>query len=161
MVRKKRRRRRLFFLRVKSGELRCPTVSSLSALNSSLCYWVSHSALWASRHAGTAPFRAVGADLCVGPDSLIVAERRGRTHRSAPTPSCLPLRLMRLPPRREGRVLRGEGGGDGHIQSRSVPFRDQRREDCQSVRRTQIQQLHQRRSFSGPDISLIILCHIF
>ena len=44
-----------------------------------------------------------------------------------------PLRLVFLPPRREGRVFRGEGGFDGHIQSRSVPFRDQRREDCQSV----------------------------
>ena len=28
----------------------------------------------------------------------------------APTPSCLPFRFMLLPPRRERRVLRGEGG---------------------------------------------------
>ena len=42
----------------------------------------------------------------------VIAEGRGRTHRSAPTGSCLPFRFVLLPPRRERRVFRGEGGGD-------------------------------------------------
>ena len=74
-----------------------------------------------------APFRAVGADLRVGPltdEGAASFQRRrggnlppgepvrgrGRTHRSASTGSCLPFRFVLLPPGREVGVFGGESG---------------------------------------------------